>query len=212
MTTPGATGHQGAPVPEPSAPRRIYLDQNAWIQLSQQDQGKTKDPLLADALREIRGHAASGRASFPLSGSHYMETYKRGDPASRQRLGRFMFSIAGLDRIADGTKLLIPELHTALSDQLNLPAPPPAEPFGRGFAHVFPEAGRPYDQPVIGAAVTQLGRQAVEDMLELQMLAGPGFGLPDHGIARQTTPSPNGSWSSSKAPENASAPWEPTAT
>lgn len=167
-----------------SAPRWIYLDQNAWIQLSRQDQGKTEDPLLAEALRVIKEQVTAGRARFPLSSSHYIETYKRGAPESRQRLGRFMFSLAGLDRIVDATKLLIPELHTALANELDLPAAPPAQPFGRGFAHVFPEAGDPYSPPVVAAAIAQLGRQAVEEMLELEMIAGPAFGLPAHGIAR----------------------------
>lgn len=54
------------PTPAPApAPWRIYLDQNAWIQLAQQRLGKTQNPLLAQALQLIQKQASTGEASFP---------------------------------------------------------------------------------------------------------------------------------------------------
>jgi hypothetical protein len=183
--TPSTAAESRDTGPVPAAPpRRIYLDQNAWIQLSRQHFGKTHDSQLAQALELIQQRAQTGSASFPLSGSHYFETIKHGYPAARQRLGHLMFSIAGSDRIADCTQLLLPELHSALSVEHNLRTPPPAQPFGRGFAYLFPEAGDPYSSPGINAAVERAGRPAVEALLEVQMLTGPPFQLPAEGIAR----------------------------
>lgn len=167
-----------------SPPRQIYLDQNAWIQLARQHLGKAHDAQMAEALRLVREHLSAGTSSFPLSASHYFETMKRGDPSARRRLGKFMFSVAGLDRITDGSRLLVAELQTALSADFDLPAPPPAQPFGRGMAHVLPEAGDPYSSPGIRAAVEAWGKRCVEELLELEMLAGPQFQLPALGIAR----------------------------
>lgn len=183
MTSATTTAARAIPASQ-AGPPRVYLDQNAWIQLARQHHGKTQDAQLAGTLRLVQEHASAGISSFPLSASHYFETLKRGDPAARRRLGGFMFSIAGLDRITDGSRLLVAELHTALSADFDLPAPPPAQPFGRGMAHVFPEAGDPYSSPGIRAAVEAWGQSQVEELLELELLAGPQFQLPALGIAR----------------------------
>ncbi len=179
-----ATTTPTAPASRPDPPRRIYLDQNAWIQLAREHFGKAHDQQMAETLRMVKQHAAAGTSSFPLSAGHYFETLKRGDPAARRRLGEFMFSIAGLDRITDGSRLLEAELHTTLSADFNLPAPEPPQAFGRGIAHAFPEMGDPYNSPGIRAAIEAWGRPQVEEFLELEMLAGPQFQLPALGIAR----------------------------
>lgn len=184
VTSSAANMSWAAPAAHPDPIRRIYLDQNAWIQLARQKLGKSHDPQMGDVLRLIQQHASSGTSSFPLSASHYFETLKRGDPAARRRLGEFMFSIAGLDRITDGRRLLVGELHAALSADFDLPPPPTVEPFGRGVAHAFREMGDPYSTPGIRAAVEALGRRQVEELIELEMLAGPQFQLPGLGIAR----------------------------
>ncbi len=164
-------------------PLHVYLDQNAWIQLARQSHGKSNSHTdLSAALGCIRRHAAAGTASFPLSSSHYFEVFKRGDPAARRRLGQFMASIAGADRIGDATQLLLAELATSLSLDLHLPPPPPPQPFGRGLAHLFSEFN--YDSPGLQAAIEAWGRAAVEAIVEQEMLSGPVFQLPDHGIAR----------------------------
>lgn len=166
-----------------AGPPYVYLDQNAWIQLARQNHGKG-DPSadLGQVLECIQRHAAAGTARFPLSSSHYFETYKRGDPAARRRLGQFMASIAGPDRVSDATQLLEDELHTSLSLDLHLPPPPPPQPFGSGLPHLFAEFS--YDTPVLQAAIQAWGRSAVEAVVELEMLSGPAFQLPDYGIAR----------------------------
>lgn len=165
-------------------PPRIYLDQNAWIQLSRQRSGKSSDPAIARALEVVEKLASDRDALFPLSGSHYGETYKKGDPDARRRLGEFMFSIAGLERIADAPQLLADEVRTAASLQLSLAKPPPPKPFGRGLGHVFPEVGAMYETATMATAIARFGRPAIVESVELEMIAGPNFQLPAFGIAR----------------------------
>ena len=164
-------------------PIRVYLDQNAWIQLARHHYGKSNSRSdLSPVLTCVQQHAQARTASFPLSASHYFEIFKRGDPAARRRLGHFMASIAGADRIRDATQLLVDEIHTSLSYHYGLAHPPPPQPFGQGLGHLFPEFT--YDTPVLAAAIGAWGRQAIEAVVERDMLMGPSFQLPDHGIAR----------------------------
>lgn len=165
-------------------PTRIYLDQNAWIQLSRQRSGKSSEPNLGRALRVVEELAADKDAVFPLSGSHYVETYKRGDPQARRRLGEFMFSVAGLERIADAPQLLVDEVRTAASLLLDLAEPSRPKPFGQGMEHVFPQAGAIYETPTMATAIARFGRAAIVERAELEMIAGPSFQLPAFGIAR----------------------------
>lgn len=139
---------------------------------------------MARALHLVQRLAANDSALFPLSNAHYFETIKHGDPARRQRLGEFMFSIAGLERIADATQLLLPEIRASVRARLGLPPQDPPRPFGLGFAHVFPEVGDPYSSPTFRAEIARWGREAVENHLELETLTGPPFQLPARGIAR----------------------------
>lgn len=60
---------------------RVYLDQNAWIKLSRQHYGRGDDDRVAGVLALVHEVSRAGRASFPLSGAHYIETYRRGDPS-----------------------------------------------------------------------------------------------------------------------------------
>lgn len=179
MSTIEGEGDRGTAGP----PTRVYLDQNAWIQLARHHHGKSNSRSdLGRVLTCIQEHAKTMATSFPLSASHYFEIFKRGDPAARRRLGQFMASIAGADRILDATRLLRDELHTSLSSQLDLAPPPPPQPFGQGLSHLMPEFT--YDTPVLAAAIEAWGRQAIKRVVEQEMLMGPSFQLPDHGIAR----------------------------
>ena len=66
--------------------RTIYLDQMHWIQLSRVYHGRSTDPTLRAVLDFVMVARENGRARFPLSMAHYIETAKRGDVGSRARL------------------------------------------------------------------------------------------------------------------------------
>jgi len=78
---------------------RVYLDQDKWIELSRArwDRPGGKPP---EGVWELVVAAVElGRASFPLSGGHYIETHRRQDWASRVRLVHTMIELSRLHTI-----------------------------------------------------------------------------------------------------------------
>lgn len=67
-------------------PKRIYLDTNDWIYLSQVHYGFPKDPELIEVYQKIKKLSDSGEAIFPISFSHLEDIMIRKDDASRNRL------------------------------------------------------------------------------------------------------------------------------
>ncbi|MDR6965748.1 MULTISPECIES: hypothetical protein [Shewanella] len=61
----------------------IFLDQNKWIDLAGVEAGKASSPQLVALYNELIAAVESGRAIFPLTVSHILETSKRNDPTSR---------------------------------------------------------------------------------------------------------------------------------
>lgn len=165
--------------------RRVYLDQNAWIKLSRQYYGRIDDDRAAGVLALVLEAAKTERASFPLSSSHYIETYRRGDPASRQRLGIFMAKLSRLHTMASTTTLLEAEVRQSLCALAQLPAIPAPMAFGRGAAHAFGREVRYFtSEESRRRAIAVMGEEGVIEHFETELLAGPPDRLPAKGIGR----------------------------
>lgn len=61
----------------------VYLDQNKWIELARVHSGAVRSGPLAEVYYQLHAAVEAGRALFPLSASHVLETSKRNDPESR---------------------------------------------------------------------------------------------------------------------------------
>ncbi|MBP5064992.1 hypothetical protein HUT27_12920 [Pseudomonas chlororaphis] len=61
----------------------VYLDQNKWIELARVYSGAVRSGPLAEVYFQLLAAVEAGRALFPLSASHVLETSKRNDPESR---------------------------------------------------------------------------------------------------------------------------------
>jgi len=75
-------------------PKVVYLDQNAWIELFKEREGKTHNGKIEAALLAVTSASSAGEAVFPMSIVHLMETAHIGNERKRLRLGGFMYSIS----------------------------------------------------------------------------------------------------------------------
>lgn len=166
---------------------RVYLDQNAWIRLSSQHHGRSDDDRVAGVLALVLEASCTGRASFPISAARYAETYRRGDPGSRQRLGAFMAEVSRFHTIAGAVDLLEEEVHGALRRLAGQPPGPGPAVFGRGAAHAFgqPDLARTGHDD-LRQAVVAFGEERLSDFFETALLTGPSERLPSNGIAQPT--------------------------
>ncbi|MCH1918602.1 hypothetical protein L9G15_04035 [Shewanella sp. A3A] len=64
----------------------VFLDQNKWIELAGVEAGKASSPQLVALYNELIAAVDGGRAVFPLTVSHILETSKRNDPTSRRHV------------------------------------------------------------------------------------------------------------------------------
>ncbi len=166
----------------------VYLDQNFWIDLARADAGQPGREGMEDALAVVRHTAENHLASFPLSSTHYVETYKRRDPISRQQLGKFMAEISRGVTIAHTGTLLEPELEHALHLRFGRPPNPvDLRVFGEGVGHAFGQADFEIslDESML-ARLTPAQRHQIQlvarDFWNLASIAGPPFELPAEGI------------------------------
>lgn len=159
----------------------IYLDQNHWIELSRVAQGwasATVTPSILDSLRQAR---QSGRACFPLSYAHYIETRKVKKPDRRSRLATCMSELSYGRTVAPSPVVIRHEIEMALGrcfpDRV---VPEPFEFLGHGLAHAM--AKRRLDYPMewpLGAEAMPVSmRVAIEAFLrvclERSLLSGVG--------------------------------------
>ncbi|WP_416970463.1 hypothetical protein [Streptomyces sp. 4F14] len=168
--------------------KRIYLDQRDWIALARQHYGLTHDDVIADVLALVLEASATGRASFPLSATHYMETYHQRDPGRRQRLGAFMAEVSRFHTIASAPDLLEDEVHVAVCALAGVAPSRTPEPFGRGVRHALGQSGASYftNAEVERQAVARFGTARVFEYFETAALVGPDQQLPADGIALPT--------------------------
>lgn len=157
--------------------KRVYLDQNKWIELLRVHSGKHRDRELAALLEVLNFGVLRGLVSLPLSSAHYQELAHRRDVDSRFELAAFMASYSNLHSIAPRQALLQWEIEAALSDVFGAPKPAGSpQPFGFGMAHAFGVRQSKVPDGVKSAAEL-LERHApgsgYREILEVQVLAGP---------------------------------------
>lgn len=128
--------------------KRVYLDQNKWIDLAAARTGLAKGEPYVDVLAVARAGVERGLLSFPLSSVHYMETTNRRKWESRRELAATMALLSAFHTIAPQSQLVPPELDRTFNRFFGRPTELRAlRPFGIGVAHAFDSAVEPYRVP-----------------------------------------------------------------
>lgn len=116
----------------------VYLDQNKWVQLLVKDQqalpGSGSN---YDALRKLK---EDEEVTFPLSATHYLETWHRSNWESRWALASVMHDLSGFFTLAPIQKLQSAEVARAALQRLapgKLLPIPSAGLIGYGVDHAF---------------------------------------------------------------------------
>lgn len=128
--------------------KRIYLDQNKWVDLAATVKGLKKGERYEPALLLLRAGIAAGTISLPLSSAHYMETHVRRHWESRRDLAMTMVDLSRMHAIAPIQAVIPPELDRAIEAFFGSAANPrPLKPFGVGAAHALGHPIPPYRLP-----------------------------------------------------------------
>lgn len=122
-------------------PAIVYLDQNHFINLAKYAHGnlafKHYDALLAAVLRA----SMDGRAVFPLSTVHFMETGQIGNSRRRRDVAELMEAVSEFATLLGRPMLARLEIEAAVLNRLGMPQPlNKVSLVGRGVLHAF---GRP---------------------------------------------------------------------
>jgi hypothetical protein len=80
--------------------KRVYLDQNKWIDLTRAKHGQKSGERFADALTVARAGVEHGLISFPLSLTHYMEVTQKPSVAREPSALTSPIDTAGVSRTA----------------------------------------------------------------------------------------------------------------
>ena len=163
--------------------KRIYLDQNKWIDLARAQLGQPGSDRFRDVLALAEARVKNGSASFPLSAMHYIEIAKRRNHQSRSELASTMASLSRYHTMAPFTVMVPPEIDRALRRRFEVEeAPRDAQLFGVGFEHAMNRTYAALPVPAEGSMPPGLirGLEALGFVLrESIMLAGLP---PDAGI------------------------------
>lgn len=169
---------------------RVRLDQNQWIALGWAANDNPRGDRYRDVLDFLRYGVAHGLVSLPLTLDHYIDTFRRGDVGSRQRLGAIMAELSRGHHMAPSTDVVRYETAMAV-DQFLGPrlGAHPAPVFGTGFRHAFGQATSDLLSPEAEARLdlmvaSGVPRQDIDAYFDTHMIVGPDFALPAHGIAR----------------------------
>src|SRR3989442_3993285 len=166
--------------------RRVYLDQNKWIDLARAASGRSDGEPFIDALAVCRFGVENSLASFPLSSVHYIETLKRKDADSRRRLAAVMRELSRYRSIAPARPVLRAEIDAALHSRYGKPATPrPLRLFGVGVWFAMGVEKAQYALPsglVLPPGERSRLEAVVNELLQWAALAGPGPGIPVPGM------------------------------
>jgi hypothetical protein len=157
--------------------KRVYLDQNKWIDLARVVYKKGDVKRFESVLLVLRAGVSTGEVSLPLSSSHYMETAHRRSWRSRRELGATMIEFSRMHSIAAQTDLLPGEIDAALKVIFERPLTPrEVKPFGYGASHAFGEQLGPYVIPDGLRGTVEDPRdfeRRANELLERYLLVGP---------------------------------------
>lgn len=122
----------------PDEVRTVYLDQFVYVLLAKSGLGRRDTTDLLDVRQRLLSARTDGRAAFPLSRVHYMETWKRGSLQSRRELAAEMLRFSGFMTLASTRSLWLQEIEHAVHAMFGKPfAGTPIRPFGVGMYHAF---------------------------------------------------------------------------
>jgi hypothetical protein len=142
----------------------VYLDQNHWIDLTRTTSGKATHRDISALPSLLVQARTEGRACFPLSLAHYIETQKQHDPERRQRLASYMLELSEGRTVAPPHVVLRHEIEIALAPYFpGRVSPSPLQFLGSGLTHA---ADQNFDfeltWPNEAAAVPKVLRLAIE--------------------------------------------------
>lgn len=155
-------------------PILIYLDQNKWIDLARAYHNRPGGERFSTVLERVEVAVDEGRAIFPLSDAHLIETWKGLDVSRRQRLAQVMVEISQGWMIAPASYLGPRELEVAIIRLYEQREPPWPEVLGRGIAFAFGQADE------LEAALGISGQQAQIIKAAIDTPAGLTFFLMGH--------------------------------
>lgn len=165
---------------------RVYLDLNKWVDLARAFAGHPLGERFRPVAAVIAVAVEQGRASFPLSSGHWMETWKQRNAIRRHGLARTMATVSRNHGIASPHRLLPGELDRALKRRFGRPTTlRPLVPFGLGAAHILgDDVPRVSDsaRARIGEANPSLGPSELDHLIDAMLLAGPHADLPVDGV------------------------------
>jgi hypothetical protein len=129
--------------------KRIYLDQNKWVDLARAAQGLPQGKRFTDVLLILRQGVSESRISLPLSAARYTETHARREWRSRRQLGETMLEFSRLHAMAPQSALVPGEIDRALNAQFGRPQDVrPVQPFGTGAGFALAREIPPYRIPL----------------------------------------------------------------
>ncbi|MDE1161989.1 MAG: hypothetical protein PW792_08590 [Acidobacteriaceae bacterium] len=116
----------------------VYLDLNHWIGLSQALIGHRQGAAHVDTLEACRAARASGRVTFVLSGTAYIEVQRIKHPDQRRRLAEVVEELADFSTLVGRHVAMALELDAVLDPIAKRPSQLSKVPLlGRGVRHAF---------------------------------------------------------------------------
>jgi len=101
--------------------KKVYLDQNHWINLLRARKGLSNDTEIQNVLQNIIKASNEGTAFFPISNIHLMETYKKRNPVKRDEMLDFMIEVSQGYAIVPYINIQNFEIRQAVLKQVGLP-------------------------------------------------------------------------------------------
>lgn len=116
----------------------VYLDQWVWIRLAQVLSGKSDNSNHKRALEKVLSASDAG-VIFPISVTHYVETFKIRDGDRRRFLAAVMIRASKCRTLRARKDLLRSQMLNAMHEQFERPTfrPAPIAPFGVGVHFAF---------------------------------------------------------------------------
>src|SRR5438132_9167911 len=171
----------------------VYLDQNHWVYLTKGRLGRDRG--LSDIYAALQKAVAAGVVSFPLSSTHYMETWARRNARSRWELATTMLELARRpgrvrpDTIAAPHEVVPMEIDLALRRRFGVPTSPRTYPiYGEGVAHAYGQTDLAYHLPDQFQSHQDADKMQLVGtwFLETGALTGPSNDYPVPGIDSET--------------------------
>ena len=113
----------------------VYLDQNKWIDLGRARYDRANGQRYKAALSAVLLSLENRTARFPLSFSHYIETWRQSEPGARARLAKVMIELSQGWTMAKPPQLCDDELDAFIARALECSFTSPPV-FGLGFSHI----------------------------------------------------------------------------